>query len=125
MKTIFAFAIMTTFGLALALPTDSAVAQQNQRVSYKVTAENSKKGLARPVGHISRVLGACSLDLVVSETVLATADEAIERADGTGRVSPAKRFFKRCRKAENGRKPNAIQTKKRCRPPDCSRRLSR
>jgi hypothetical protein len=42
MKTVFAYAIMTTFGLALALPTDSAVAQQKQRVSYKVTAENSK-----------------------------------------------------------------------------------
>jgi hypothetical protein len=42
MKSVFAFTIMTTFGLALVLPTDGAVAQQKQRVSYKVTAENSK-----------------------------------------------------------------------------------
>jgi hypothetical protein len=42
MKGVFAFAITTTFGLALALPPISAVARQKQHVSYKVTAENSK-----------------------------------------------------------------------------------
>ncbi len=42
MKNIFVFATMTAIGLAVVLPTDSAVAQQMQRVSYKVTAENSK-----------------------------------------------------------------------------------
>jgi hypothetical protein len=42
MKTVFAFAIIAAVGLAVTMPTDSAVAQQKQRVSYKVTAENSK-----------------------------------------------------------------------------------
>jgi hypothetical protein len=42
MKTVFALTIMTAFGLSAALPTNSAVAQQKQHVSYKVTAENSK-----------------------------------------------------------------------------------
>jgi hypothetical protein len=42
MKNAFAFAIMTVVSLTFGLATDSAVAQQMQRVSYKVTAENSK-----------------------------------------------------------------------------------
>jgi hypothetical protein len=42
MKHVLVFATMTAIGLALVLPTDSAVAQQKQHVSYKVTAENAK-----------------------------------------------------------------------------------
>jgi hypothetical protein len=42
MKNVFTFAIVTTVGLAFALPTDSAVAQEKWRVSFKVPVENSK-----------------------------------------------------------------------------------
>jgi len=42
MKNAFAFVIMTAIGLAPVLSTDSAVAQQKQRMTYKVTAENTK-----------------------------------------------------------------------------------
>jgi hypothetical protein len=42
MKTIFAFAIVATVGLALVAPTDNAVAQEKQRVSFKVAAANTK-----------------------------------------------------------------------------------
>jgi hypothetical protein len=39
MKNVFAFAIMTTVGLALVLPTDRAVAQEKQRVSFKAPVQ--------------------------------------------------------------------------------------
>jgi hypothetical protein len=42
MKSTFAFAIMTTVALSLALAMGGAVAQQKQHVTYKVTPENSK-----------------------------------------------------------------------------------
>jgi hypothetical protein len=70
MKKVIAFAAVAAVGLAFVLPTQGALAQEKQRVSFKVSAANTKytQQHAIDVGDVPDIKFACSRSIAPMET---------------------------------------------------------